>query len=179
MLAGRSTEFLTFLAPILGETFGGDPAAWSASNIINLWRRLDDDFIRVEADELSYPLHVILRYRLEQALMSGDLAVNDIPGAWNELFTKLLGRTPPDDARGCLQDIHWSAGLFGYFPNYAMGSVLAAQLFERANADDPDILPALGRGDFSPISRGSARASTSAPASLTLPPSSKTPRARR
>jgi len=150
MLAGRSAEFLTFLAPILGETFGGDPAAWSASNIINLWRRLDDDYIRVEADELSYPLHVILRYRLEKALMSGDLAVDDIPGAWNELFTKLLGRTPPDHARGCLQDIHWSAGLFGYFPNYAMGSVLAAQLFERANADDADILPALGRGDFKP-----------------------------
>ncbi len=73
--------------------------------------------------------------------MRGDLAVADIPGAWNELFTKLLGRTPPTLAQGCLQDIHWAAGLIGYFPNYAMGSMLAAQLFERATTDAPDILP--------------------------------------
>jgi carboxypeptidase Taq len=118
--------------------------------VLNNWRRLDDGFIRVEADELSYPLHVILRYRLEQALMAGDLAVADIPGAWNELFGKLLGRTPPDHAHGCLQDIHWSAGLLGYFPNYAMGSMLAAQFFERATADEPSILEGLGRGDFAP-----------------------------
>jgi carboxypeptidase Taq len=150
MVAGRSREFLAYLAPLMAETFGGDPAVWSLSNVINNWRRLDDDYIRVEADEIAYPLHVILRYRLEQAMMSGDLAVADIPGAWNELFTKLLGRTPPTLAQGCLQDIHWAAGLIGYFPNYAMGSMLAAQLFERATADEPDILPGLGRGDFTP-----------------------------
>ena len=118
--------------------------------MLNTWRRLDDGFIRVEADALSYPLHVILRYRLEQALIAGELLPADVPGAWSELFAKLFGRTPPDLAHGCLQDIHWSAGLMGYFPNYAMGSMLAAQLFERANADDPEILPALGRGDFKP-----------------------------
>jgi carboxypeptidase Taq len=118
--------------------------------VLNTWRRLDDGFIRVEADELSYPLHVILRYRLEQALVAGDLKPADVPGAWNELFEKLLGRTPPDVAHGPLQDIHWAMGMLGYFPNYAMGSMLAAQLFERATADDPDILPALGRGDFGP-----------------------------
>ncbi|HEY5071464.1 MAG TPA: carboxypeptidase M32 [Caulobacteraceae bacterium] len=150
MLAGRSREFLTFLAPMMAETFGGEAAAWSLPNVLNIWRRLGDGFIRVEADELSYPLHVILRYRLEQALMSGDLAVADIPGAWNELFEKLLGRAPPSLAQGCLQDIHWAAGLFGYFPNYAMGAVLAAQFFERATANDPEILPALARGDFAP-----------------------------
>jgi carboxypeptidase Taq len=148
MLAGRSLEFLSFLSPLMAETFGGEPAAWALPNVINNWRRLDDDYIRVEADEIAYPLHVILRYRLEQALMSGDLAVADIPGAWDDLFTKLLGRTPPSLAKGCLQDIHWAAGLIGYFPNYAMGSMLAAQLFERAVADQPDILPAMGRGDF-------------------------------
>jgi carboxypeptidase Taq len=148
--AGRSREFLSFLAGLMAEAFGGDGARWSPLNVLNTIRRLDDGFIRVEADELSYPLHVILRYRLEQALMSGDLQVQDIPGAWNELFAKLLGRTPPDHAHGCLQDIHWSAGLLGYFPNYAMGSMLAAQLFERATAERPDILPSLARGDFSP-----------------------------
>ncbi|HUZ12631.1 MAG TPA: carboxypeptidase M32 [Caulobacteraceae bacterium] len=150
MLAGRSREFLGWLAPEMARAFGGEAARWSGANVLNAWRRLDDGFIRVEADEISYPLHVILRYRLEKALLAGDLAVADIPGAWNELFEKLLGRTPPDHARGCLQDIHWSMGLLGYFPNYAMGAVLAAQLFARATADAPDILPALARGDFSP-----------------------------
>ena len=149
-LAGRSREFLGWLAPQLAAAYGGDPERWSRLNVLNTWRRLDNGYIRVEADELSYPLHVILRYRLEQALIGGDLLPDDVPGAWNELFVKLLGRTPPDHARGCLQDIHWAAGLMGYFPNYAMGSMLAAQLFERARADDPEILPALGRGDLSP-----------------------------
>lgn len=148
--AGRSREFLVFLAGLMAEEFGGDDGRWSPLNVLNAVRRLDDGFIRVEADELSYPLHVILRYRLEQALIRGDLQVGDIPGAWNELFQTLLGRTPPDHAHGCLQDIHWSAGLLGYFPNYALGSMLAAQLFERATADSPDILPALSRGDLGP-----------------------------
>jgi len=150
MMAGRSLEFLQWLSPRLAEGYGGDPARWSLANVQNTWRRLDDGYIRVEADELSYPLHVILRYRLERALIAGDLLPPDVPGAWNELFAKLIGRTPPDLAHGCLQDIHWAAGLMGYFPNYAMGSMLAAQLFERATADDPEILPALARGDFAP-----------------------------
>ena len=149
-MAGRSREFLGWLAPLLAGEYGGDPARWSFANVLNTWRRLDDGFIRVDADEISYPLHVILRYRLEQALIAGDLLPADVPGVWSEQFTKLFGRTPPDLAHGCLQDIHWAAGLMGYFPNYAMGSMLAAQLFERANADAPEILPALGRGDFQP-----------------------------
>ncbi len=149
-IAGRSREFLSFLAPAMDEAFGGDPAPWSTTNVLNVVRRLEDGFIRVEADEVTYPLHIILRYRLEKALLAGDLAVADIPGAWNDGFESLLGRRPPDDARGCLQDIHWSAGLFGYFPNYAMGLVLAAQLFAAATKANPDILPALASGDFRP-----------------------------
>jgi carboxypeptidase Taq len=150
-MAGRSREFLSWLAPRMAETFGGEPAErWSAANVLNAWRRLEDGYIRVEADELSYPLHVILRYRLEQALIAGDLAPADVPGAWDDLFEQMLGRRPPDLAHGCLQDIHWAAGLMGYFPNYAMGSMLAAQLFERATADDPSILPALADGNFQP-----------------------------
>jgi carboxypeptidase Taq len=149
-MAGRSREFLAWLAPQLADISGDRSECWSIANVLNTWRRLDDGFIRVEADDIAYPLHVILRYRLEQALLSGDLPVADVPGAWNELFAKLLGRIPPSDGQGCLQDTHWAVGLFGYFPNYAMGAMLAAQLFERATADDPDILPALGRGDFGP-----------------------------
>jgi carboxypeptidase Taq len=150
MMAGRSKEFLEFLSPLLQQYFGGDEACWTTSNVLNYFRRVDDDFIRVEADEISYPLHVILRYRLERALLSGDLAVDDIPGAWGDLFKTLFGRVPPNHAKGCLQDIHWAAALFGYFPNYALGEALAAQLFERANVDDESILPALRRGDFKP-----------------------------
>ncbi|HVE04889.1 MAG TPA: carboxypeptidase M32 [Rhizomicrobium sp.] len=150
MMAGRSREFLQFLAPLLREYFGGDKDCWSPTNVLNYFRRVDDDYIRVEADEISYPLHVILRYRLERALLAGDLSVDDVPGAWNELFKKLFGRVPPNHAKGCLQDIHWAAALFGYFPNYALGESLAAQLFERAKSDDGTILPALRTGDFKP-----------------------------
>jgi carboxypeptidase Taq len=150
MMAGRSHEFVSWLAPLMAEELGGDAEPYATANVLNATRRLDDDYIRVNADEISYPLHVILRYRLEKALIADDLKVADLPGAWDDGFEALLGRRPPSLAKGCLQDIHWSAGLVGYFPNYAMGALLAAQLFERANADDPEILPALGRGDFGP-----------------------------
>jgi carboxypeptidase Taq len=150
MMAGRSKAFLQFLGPLLHEYFGGDAACWVPVNVLNAFRRVDDDFIRVNADEISYPLHVILRYRLEKVLLAGDLSVDDVPGAWNEMFGKLFGRVPPNHAKGCLQDIHWAAALFGYFPNYALGEALGAQLFERACADDPALLPALSRGDFKP-----------------------------
>jgi carboxypeptidase Taq len=150
MVAGRSREFLAFLAPTMAHAFGGDPAPYAIANVLNTWRRLDDGFIRVNADEISYPLHVILRYRLERALLSGDLAVGDLPTAWDDAFEAMFGRRPPDLAHGCLQDIHWAAGMVGYFPNYAMGSMLAAQLFECATADDHAILPSLEQGDFRP-----------------------------
>lgn len=150
MMAGRSREFIHFIAPVLHEHLGGDARAFAPANLLNYLRRVDDDFIRVEADEISYPLHVILRYRLERGMMSGELVVEDLPDAWNETFARLFGRTPPDHARGVLQDVHWASGYIGYFPNYALGEVLAAQLYERATADDSSILEGLGRGDFRP-----------------------------
>ncbi|HEY5410313.1 MAG TPA: carboxypeptidase M32 [Caulobacteraceae bacterium] len=150
MIAGRSREFLQFLAPLMADALGGDPAPYGVANVLNATRRLDRDYIRVNADEISYPLHVILRYRIEKALLSGDLPVDDLPGAWDDAFEAMFARRPPSLAQGCLQDIHWSAGYIGYFPNYAMGALLAAQLFERATADDPEIRPALARGDFGP-----------------------------
>lgn len=149
MFAGRSLEFLSFLAPLVERTLAAGDAAWSFSNVVNAWRRLDDGCVRGQADEISYPLHIILRYRIERALIAGDLAVADIPGAWNDLSRELLGRVPPTLAQGCLQDYHWASGYIGYFPTYAMGAVLAAQLFERAVADDPTSLQALSCGDFS------------------------------
>ena len=150
MMAGRSGEFLRFIAPVLREHLAGDEVSFSSRNVLNYIRRIDDDFIRVEADEISYPLHVILRYRLEREMMSGALQVDDLPAAWNAMFKELFGRVPPDHARGVLQDIHWAAGYIGYFPNYALGETLAAQLYECATAADPAILEGLSRGDFSP-----------------------------
>jgi len=148
MQASRSREFLSWLAPKLEQAFGGDAACWSVANVLNAYRRVDTGHIRIEADEISYPLHVILRYWIERALLSGDLAVVDLPGAWSDLSQALLNRRPPSHAVGCLQDIHWAAGLFGYFPNYALGAAFAAQLFERAVRDDPAVLLNLRDGDF-------------------------------
>ncbi len=92
-------------------------------------------FIRVEADELTYNLHIILRFELERAMIRGDLRVGDIPAAWNEKFTRMFGITPENDAQGCLQDIHWSMGAFGYFPTYTLGNLYAAQFFAQARQD--------------------------------------------
>jgi carboxypeptidase Taq len=104
--------------------------------------------IRIEADEATYNLHIILRFELEQALVAGDLPPGDVPGAWNEKCKAFLDRTPPDDAHGCLQDIHWSAALFGYFPTYTLGNLYAAQFMERARQDLPGLDEQFRRGDF-------------------------------
>ena len=91
--------------------------------------------IRVEADEATYNLHIIIRFELEQALLSADLAVADLPAAWHEKYREYLGIEPPNDADGCLQDIHWSAALIGYFPTYSLGNLYASQFFEQADRD--------------------------------------------
>jgi carboxypeptidase Taq len=108
-------------------------------------------FIRVEADEATYNLHILLRFDLERPLIAGDLAPADVPGAWNETFTKYFGITPPDDARGCLQDIHWSGGMIGYFPTYALGNMYAAQFFAAACRDVPGLTAGFTRGEFAPL----------------------------
>jgi carboxypeptidase Taq len=107
--------------------------------------------IRVDADETTYNLHILLRFELEQALISGDLSVEELPAAWNEGMERYLGITPPDDAQGCLQDIHWSGGSFGYFPTYTLGNLYAAQFFARAQAELSDLEEQLRRGEFLPL----------------------------
>jgi carboxypeptidase Taq len=148
MQACRSDAFLSWLGPQLLATFGGDPAAYAPQNLGRLWRRVSRGFIRVDADEMTYPAHVILRFRLEQALVSGDLAVADLPGAWNDGMQALLGVVPPNDALGCLQDIHWYDGGVGYFPSYSLGAMAAAQLMAAARRDVPDMDAALARGEL-------------------------------
>ena len=104
--------------------------------------------IRIEADEATYNLHIVLRFELEQALVSGDLEPADVPGAWNDKFQTLLGLTPPSAAQGCLQDIHWSFGGIGYFPTYTLGNLYAAQFMEQARTDLPDLDSDVRRGEF-------------------------------
>ncbi|WP_085556313.1 carboxypeptidase M32 [Azospirillum agricola] len=151
MQASRSAEFLTWLAPVAREAFGGEGPAWEAANLRRLYSRVERGLIRVEADEVTYPAHVILRYRLEKAMIAGDLALADLPGAWNDGMAELVGVVPPDDRRGCLQDIHWPGGGWGYFPSYTLGAMTAAQLFDAARRADPEIVPALARGEFAPL----------------------------
>lgn len=115
-------------------------------------RVLPESFIRVEADELTYPMHVILRFEIELAVSRGELGVNDLPAAWNELMNKHLGIVPPTDALGVLQDVHWSSALFGYFPTYLLGSIYAAALYDKATADlggGEKLGDSLRAGDFS------------------------------
>jgi carboxypeptidase Taq len=149
MQACRSDAFLAFLGPRLRQTFGLSARITAPENLARLWRRVGRGFIRVDADELTYPAHVILRFRLERALIAGELQVRDLPAAWNEALRALLGITPPDDAQGCLQDIHWHDGAFGYFPAYTLGAMAAAQLMAALRRDVPDLDAQLAKGDLS------------------------------
>jgi carboxypeptidase Taq len=150
MQACRSPAFLRYLSSRLIETFGDQPAL-APENLVRLYTKVDKGCIRVDADELTYPLHIVLRYRLEKAMIRGDLAIGDLPGAWNDGMDELLGIRPPDDAQGCLQDIHWPVGAFGYFPNYTLGALLAAQLFQAAERALPGLMPAIETADFAPL----------------------------
>jgi carboxypeptidase Taq len=107
--------------------------------------------IRVQADEATYNLHIMLRMELEIALMEGSLAVKDLPAAWNAGMQDYLGLTPPDDAQGVLQDVHWSAGLVGYFPTYALGNLVSVQLWEKINQDIPNLEALVEQGEFAEL----------------------------
>ena len=133
------------------EAFGGAGPEWDSENLHLVCTRVKPSFIRVDADEVTYPAHVILRYRLERALISDDLTLDDLPIAWNDGLEGLLGIRPPDDRLGCLQDIHWYDGAWGYFPTYTLGALAAAQLFAAANEVLPEIPTAIARGNFSPL----------------------------
>lgn len=151
----RGRDFLSFAVPLMreafGKTAGTDVSGWADEDLQRQARWVERGCIRVDADEVTYPGHVILRTRLERAMLSGDLAVADLPGAWSEGMVELVGIRPPDDRLGCLQDIHWPSGAFGYFPTYTLGALAAAQLFQAAVDAVPVIPERLRRGDFSPL----------------------------
>jgi len=119
-----------------------------------LYRRVNTvhrNLIRVEADETTYNLHIVLRFELELALVEGRLGVDELPHAWNEGMHELLGLDVPDDAQGVLQDVHWGAGMVGYFPTYTLGNLMAAQLWEALADEIPDVDGAIEQGDFAPL----------------------------
>ncbi|MCH7944197.1 MAG: carboxypeptidase M32 [Proteobacteria bacterium] len=151
MQACRSRAFAEFAAPLMREAFGGEGPAWEAENIYRLNTRVAPGLIRVYADEVTYPAHIMLRYGLEKSLISGDLVIADLPGAWADGMNDLLGITPHNDRDGCMQDIHWAAGAYGYFPTYTLGALNAAQLYDTARSADTDIEAGLARGDFKPL----------------------------
>ena len=152
MQAARSKGFIAHLAPIAAEAFGRKgEKGWDGATLWNAVMRVQPSFIRVDADEVTYPAHVILRFRLEKALFGGGMEVGDIPAAWNKGMQQLLGITPPDDRVGCLQDIHWYGGGFGYFPGYTLGALTAAQFFDAARRAIPHLEDAIAQGDFKPL----------------------------
>lgn len=147
-LVGRSPAFWEWCLPLARAAFPealGDVSAAAFHEALMVVR---PSFIRVEADEVTYNLHVMMRFDLERAVIHGDLALADLPTAWNERFVEDFGMHPPDDAQGVLQDIHWSAGLVGYFPTYALGNIYAAQLMDEARRRYPDLDDQFAAGRF-------------------------------
>lgn len=151
MQAARSEEFIRFLTPRVRDILGGTGPAWEHDNFMRVYRKVEPGLIRVYADEVTYPLHVILRYKLEKAILTEDIQVSDLPAAWNEMMASYLGVTPRSDTDGVMQDVHWPEGLLGYFPTYSLGALAAAQIFAAATRAVPDILPGLERGDCQPL----------------------------
>src|ERR1700744_3013368 len=149
MILCRSRPFVRYIQPLLARHFGVGGPEWELENVYAHLTRVKRGLIRVDADELTYPLHIMLRYELEKQLLSGDLAVRDLPEAWNAGMEQRLGIRPTNDADGCLQDIHWAVGSFGYFPSYALGAVIAAQLYESLRTDVPELDEQLAAGEFS------------------------------
>ncbi len=147
-LVGRSKEFWLRYYPHLQKAFPAQLAGVKLDAFYEAINRVAPSFIRVEADEVTYNLHIILRYEMEQALLTRQLSVKDAPAAWNEKLRQCLGLTPPTDREGILQDVHWAFGGFGYFPTYSLGNVLAAQLFDKANADMPALRADIQAGQF-------------------------------
>ncbi len=151
MQLGRSEAFLRRLQPAIVESFGMQPA-FEEGNFIAWNQRVKPGYIRVEADEVSYPAHVVLRYEIERALIDGEIEVEDIPALWDEKMQAWLGLSTEDNYRnGCMQDIHWTDGGFGYFPSYTLGAMYAAQLFHAARVALPTLDEAIAQGDFSAL----------------------------
>ncbi|MEO7312339.1 MAG: carboxypeptidase M32 [Chitinophagaceae bacterium] len=148
---GRSPAFCEWLLPVIARHFPIQMKDVTPEQLYQSLNIVTPSLIRTEADELTYHFHVMIRYQIEKRIMAGDLQVGDIPILWNELYSEYLGVKVPDDKNGCLQDIHWSHGSFGYFPTYSLGSLYAVQLLNRIGAEVPDMDDKLSAGSFEPV----------------------------
>ena len=148
---GRSLDFWKFFFPHLQGVFAEQLGDVTAETFYKACNKVEPSLIRTEADELTYHFHVMIRYEIEKELIMGTLVVNDLPAKWNELYSKYLGVTPPDDKSGVLQDVHWSHGSFGYFPTYTLGSFYAAQFFAQAQKEIPGLQQQILNGEFTEL----------------------------
>lgn len=149
-LIGRSLPFIRLIFPKLQEIFPEQMKGYTAEDVYKAVNKAEPSLIRVEADEVTYCLHVMVRYELEKRIMAGELKVHDLPAEWNKLYKEYLGVDVPNDKQGVLQDSHWSGGAIGYFPSYALGSAYGAQLLRKMN-ETVDVNACIEKGDFAPI----------------------------
>lgn len=149
MIIGRSRPFLKYLRPLLEKIAGVSGPEWEVENLYRLLTRVRRSLIRVDADEVTYSVHILLRYEIEKEIFAGELKVKDLPEAWNTRIQDRLGVRPTNDAEGCLQDVHWAVGSFGYFPSYSIGAVIAAQLYESLRSERPELDEEIAAGHFS------------------------------
>ncbi len=150
-LIGRSPEFAELLHPRFQQIFPKQAKGSSPQDFYKALNKMQPSLIRVEADELTYGFHIIVRYELEREIIEGRMQAKDLPEAWNALYKQYLGVDVPNDRLGVLQDVHWSSGSFGYFPTYFLGSILAAQIWKRMIGDLPNARDLITAGDFAPI----------------------------
>ncbi|MDP6987804.1 MAG: carboxypeptidase M32 [Phycisphaerales bacterium] len=148
---GRSRQFWQWCFPKLGEYFGGDVSSLDLDSVYRGANIVRPDFIRVEADEATYNMHIMIRFELERSLLKGDLAVADVPAAWAEKYRDYLGIEVPCDSKGCLQDIHWSMVSMGYFPTYTLGNLYSAQFFDAAKREISGLEDGFAKGEFEPL----------------------------
>ncbi len=148
---GRSRAFWTWCAPRMKECFGTSASAFSLDELYGAANIVEPGFIRVDADEATYNMHVMVRFELERLLINGSLDPTDLPAEWNRRYLDYLNVKVPDDRRGCLQDVHWSMGAFGYFPTYTLGTLYSAQLFDAAKRAIPDLELGFAKGEFKPL----------------------------
>ena len=148
----QSRPFWDYATPLFHARFPFTREA-TAEDFYRMYNRVEPGFIRVEADEVSYPLHVIIRYDIERALFCDEMAVGEVPTVWNERMLQDLGLTVDDDAQGCLQDTHWSFGAIGYFPSYTLGAIMATQIYNAAERElgEEELSASIRRGEFGPL----------------------------
>jgi carboxypeptidase Taq len=150
-VVGRSREFWRHYEPVMHEMFPAAMAGATAEDLFREANRVQPSLIRVEADEVTYNLHILVRFQLELGVLREELEAADLPAAWNELYQRLLGIRPQNDAVGVMQDIHWSQGDFGYFPSYTLGNLYSAMLWRSYAGGNPQAGEQIGRGEFAPL----------------------------